>query len=63
MYEQDVGAVSHLTDVHEHNKVSADLMLNSLSCSSSYFHVFVLQARLYSLQADPATYCNEPGGK
>lgn len=25
--------------------------------------VFVLQARLYSLQADPATYCNEPDGK
>lgn len=22
-----------------------------------------LQARLYSLQADPATYCNEPDGK
>lgn len=26
-------------------------------------HVFSLQARLYSLQADPATYCNEPDGK
>ena len=26
-------------------------------------HSFVPQARLYSLQADPATYCNEPDGK
>lgn len=26
-------------------------------------HVFSLQARLYSLQADPATYCNEPDGE
>lgn len=26
-------------------------------------HVLALQARLYSLQADPATYCNEPDGK
>lgn len=26
-------------------------------------HAFTSQARLYSLQADPATYCNEPDGK
>ena len=31
--------------------------------TSTAKHLFFLQARLYSLQADPATYCNEPDGK
>lgn len=31
--------------------------------ASAATHVFSLQARLYSLQADPATYCNEPDGE
>lgn len=28
-----------------------------------FLFFYFLQARLYSLQSDPATYCNEPDGE
>lgn len=40
--------------------VSSTCMWNQATAANL---VFTLQARLYSLQADPATYCNEPDGK
>lgn len=40
-----------------------DLMTCMRNQATTAKLAFTLQARLYSLQADPATYCNEPDGK